>query len=51
MDLPFDGAISAYFENDAPNDIRNAVKISVTSSALSSAYPGSASPKSGASVV
>ncbi|MDP4990243.1 MAG: polyphosphate kinase 2, partial [Marivita lacus] len=26
MDLPFDGAISAFFENDAPEDIRNAIK-------------------------
>ncbi len=26
MDLPFDGAISAYFKNDAPKDVRAAVK-------------------------
>jgi len=26
MDLPFDGAISAFFENDAPDEIVNAVK-------------------------
>ena len=25
MDLPFDGAISAYFENDAPEAIRDAI--------------------------
>ena len=26
MQLPFDGAISAYFENQAPNAIRNAIR-------------------------
>ena len=26
MDLPFDGAISAYFENDAPAPINKAIK-------------------------
>jgi polyphosphate kinase 2 len=26
MDLPFDGAISAFFKNDAPSDVRNAIK-------------------------
>ncbi|MFP7570672.1 polyphosphate kinase 2 [Marivita sp. S2033] len=26
MDLPFDGAISAFFENDAPDEIVNAIK-------------------------
>jgi polyphosphate kinase len=26
MDLPFDGAISAFFKTDAPSDVRNAIK-------------------------
>ena len=26
MELPFDGAISAYFENDAPDDVRDAIR-------------------------
>ena len=26
MDLPFDGAISAFFKDEAPAEIRNAIK-------------------------
>ncbi|MEW9920770.1 polyphosphate kinase 2 [Marimonas sp. MJW-29] len=39
MDLPFDGAISAYFENDAPKDIREAIKRTDKDDILSSSYP------------
>lgn len=39
MDLPFDGAISAFFENDAPKDIRNAIKRADKDDILNPAYP------------
>ena len=41
MDLPFEGAISAYFENDAPDDIRAAVKRADKGDILASTYPHS----------
>jgi polyphosphate kinase 2 len=41
MDLPFDGAISAFFENDAPEDIRKAVKRAEKDDILTSSYPHS----------
>lgn len=41
MDLPFDGAISAYFENDAPDSIRKAIKRAETDDILSETYPHS----------
>jgi len=41
MELPFDGAISAYFENDAPDTIRNAIKRSEKGDILSPDYPHS----------
>lgn len=41
MDLPFDGAISAYFENDAPKDIRQAIKRAEKDDILGESYPHS----------
>lgn len=41
MDLPFDGAISAFFENDAPEDIRNALRSADKDDILTSSYPHS----------
>ncbi|SDG20530.1 polyphosphate kinase 2 [Sulfitobacter delicatus] len=39
MDLPFDGAISAFFENDAPEDVRQAIRRSDKDDILSPSYP------------
>lgn len=39
MDLPFDGAISAFFENDAPEDIRNILEGADRDDILSGSYP------------
>lgn len=39
MAKPFEGAISAYFENDAPKDIRNAIKRAEKNEMLSEGYP------------
>ncbi|WP_319823805.1 polyphosphate kinase 2 [Thalassovita sp.] len=39
MELPFDGAISAFYENDAPADIRNAVKRAEKDDILTASYP------------
>ncbi|MFD2739348.1 polyphosphate kinase 2 [Sulfitobacter aestuarii] len=39
MDLPFDGAISAYFENDAPEAIRNAIRRADKDEILTASYP------------
>ena len=41
MELPFDGAISAYFENEAPDEIRNAVKRADKGDILTPSYPHS----------
>ncbi|WP_317054625.1 polyphosphate kinase 2 [Roseovarius rhodophyticola] len=41
MELPFDGAISAFFKDDAPDDIRNAIKRGEKGEILSSSYPHS----------
>ncbi|MEL6172763.1 MAG: polyphosphate kinase 2 [Pseudomonadota bacterium] len=39
MDLPFDGAISAYFENEAPDDVRKAIQNGDKDDILSQTYP------------
>ncbi|WP_166415623.1 polyphosphate kinase 2 [Cochlodiniinecator piscidefendens] len=39
MHLPFDGAISAYFDNDAPDDVRDAIQAGGKKDVLSSTYP------------
>ncbi len=39
MGLPFDGAISAYFENEAPEAIRAAIKQTDKNDILSKSYP------------
>lgn len=39
MDLPFDGAISAYFENDAPDAVRDAIRKGGKKDILSETYP------------
>ncbi|MDF3413671.1 polyphosphate kinase 2 [Sulfitobacter sp. M57] len=41
MDLPFDGAISAYFDTDAPDDIRAAIKRADKGDILAASYPHS----------
>ncbi len=41
MDLPFDGAISAFFENDAPKDIRDGLRRADKDDVLTSSYPHS----------
>ncbi|MEM1350823.1 MAG: polyphosphate kinase 2 [Pseudomonadota bacterium] len=39
MSLPFDGAISAYFENEAPNEVRKAIEGADKGDILSDNYP------------
>jgi polyphosphate kinase len=39
MDLPFDGAISTFFERDAPEDIRAAIRGSEKNDILNPSYP------------
>ncbi|MGY9048149.1 UDP-galactose-lipid carrier transferase [Puniceibacterium antarcticum] len=39
MDLPFDGAISAFFENDAPKEVRDAIQRGDKDDILSHNYP------------
>ncbi|KIN72306.1 polyphosphate kinase 2 [Sulfitobacter guttiformis] len=39
MELPFDGAISTYYKNDAPEDVRRAVKSAEKGDILSKSYP------------
>ena len=39
MSLPFDGAISAYYENEAPDDVRDAIKEGEKKDILSDTYP------------
>ncbi|EEB83232.1 polyphosphate kinase 2 [Roseobacter sp. GAI101] len=41
MDLPFDGAISAHFENDAPKVTRQAIKRAEKDDILNDSYPHS----------
>ncbi len=41
MDLPFDGAISAYYKNDAPETVRKAIQTSDKKDILASSYPHS----------
>ncbi|WP_227267970.1 polyphosphate kinase 2 [Roseobacter weihaiensis] len=41
MDLPFDGAISAYFENEAPAAVRDAIRRAEKDDILSTSYPHS----------
>ncbi len=41
MDLPFDGAISAFFKNDAPEDIRKALARAEDDDILTASYPHS----------
>lgn len=39
MDLPFDGAISKYFRNDAPKDVRKAIENRTKDQIISQRYP------------
>ncbi|WP_163849755.1 polyphosphate kinase 2 [Pseudooceanicola aestuarii] len=39
MDLPFDGAISAFYRNDAPDEVRNAIKRADKGDILNPGYP------------
>jgi len=39
MELPFDGAISAYFKTEAPDEVRNAIKRAEKGDILSPTYP------------
>lgn len=39
MDLPFDGAISAFYENDAPKSVRKAIQSGDKNDILSGTYP------------
>ncbi len=39
MDLPFDGAISKFFEEDAPEEIRTSIRDGSKDDVLSSSYP------------
>ncbi len=41
MELPFDGAISTYFNEDAPSDVRNAIRRAEKGDILSASYPHS----------
>lgn len=41
MDLPFDGAISAFYQDEAPADVRNAIKRAEKGDILSASYPHS----------
>lgn len=41
MDLPFDGAISAYFQDEAPKTIRSAIKRADKDDILSTSFPHS----------
>ncbi|APE43302.1 polyphosphate kinase 2 [Sulfitobacter alexandrii] len=41
MDLPFDGAISAFFENEAPDSIRNAIRRADKDDIITASYPHS----------
>ena len=41
MDLPFDGAISSYFESDAPKEIRDAIQRAENDDILDPEFPHS----------
>lgn len=41
MELPYDGAISAFFNNDAPKDVRNAIKRGDKGDIINTSYPHS----------
>jgi polyphosphate kinase 2 len=41
MDLPFDGAISAYYKNDAPEPVRQAIRLADKEDILADSYPHS----------
>ncbi|SFD75715.1 polyphosphate kinase 2, PA0141 family [Sulfitobacter brevis] len=41
MTLPFDGAISAFFENDAPSELRNEIRRAEKDDVLGNSYPHS----------
>ncbi|MDF1801434.1 polyphosphate kinase 2 [Thalassovita sp.] len=41
MELPFDGAISAFYKTDAPDEVRNAIKRAEKGDILSPTYPHS----------
>ena len=41
MQLPFDGAISAFYKNDAPDAIRNAIARAEKGDVLNPSYPHS----------
>ncbi|WP_420567227.1 polyphosphate kinase 2 [Thalassovita sp.] len=41
MELPFDGAISAFYKNDAPEDVRNAINRAEKGDILTPSYPHS----------
>lgn len=41
MDLPFDGAISAYFQNEAPGKVKDAIKRAEKGDILDPSYPHS----------
>ncbi|MDD9978123.1 MAG: polyphosphate kinase 2 [Boseongicola sp.] len=47
MTLPFDGAISAFFENEAPADVKEAIETAGKRDVLSDSYPFSSEMKSG----
>ena len=48
MKLPFDGAISAFFEKEAPKEIRSAIRDGEKKDILSDSYPYDAVMKTGA---
>src|SRR6056297_2552539 len=39
MELPFDGAISAFFENDAPREVRDAIRRADKGDVLDPSFP------------
>ena len=41
MELPFDGAISAFYKNDAPDNIRQAIRFAEKGDILDASYPHS----------
>ena len=39
MELPFDGAISAFFKNDAPKEVRKAIESAEKNAILDASFP------------